>query len=51
MILNGNVFSSNIASNKGGAVFVANKNVTLGQNANTFVSNTAFYGDIFAYAP
>ena len=51
MILNGNVFSKNIASNKGGAVFVANKNLTLGKNSNTFLNNTAFYGNIFAYAP
>ncbi len=32
-------------------MFFANKNVTLGNNPNTFVSNKAIYGDIFASQP
>ena len=32
-------------------MFFANKNVTLGENSNTFVNNKAIYGDIFASYP
>lgn len=32
VLLNGNVFNNNTATNKGGAVFFANKNFTMGPN-------------------
>jgi len=54
MILDGNEFNFNKASNKGGAVFLANKNFTLPskfKNPNVFHDNTANYGNITAYAP
>jgi len=54
MVLDANRFQHNTASNKGGAVFLANKNFTLPskfKNNNTFHDNKAVYGNITAYAP